>query len=446
MSKDYRFKTDPVQWHEGMPLAPQHFQLNDSRYQSILSFLLESAGSHNWGLTLIDIDQLLLAKGVFRVQSVQGVLPDGSVVNYEEHAQAPKLDLPLDEVVFQDGKPQKIYLALPAYSPDQPSASGNSPRYISTVGDLVVDENGSASEPSRIPRLAPNLYLIVGQTPSSKFVSLPIAELAKEGGQYSLTKYTAPCLYFSPKDGLRASLEELSIQIRSKIMYSIERYDASSDNPAQKHTKQTIDVLIEALLPFEILMSAGRVHPLEIYRGLVTLASKVASLKTSVARIPAFNVYDHNNIDVVFAGVVGYVRDVLTSLSDNLQIRKFQKKRGYFGLALPTVWHSQKLTVGVKHASGGGRSAAYNWIENALIGTEGFAQSIIDRRIIGAVRRVIPQEEKTLISAPKDISLVEIQIEPEFINLGDVLYIFNPSDTADERPADIYHYVRLEDL
>jgi hypothetical protein len=88
----------------------------------------------------------------------------------------------------------------------------------------------------------------------------------------------------------------------------------------------------------------------------------------------------------------------------------------------------------------------YNWIENALIGTEKFAQSIIDRRIIGAVRRILSQDEKTIINAPNDVVLVEVQIDPQFISLGEVLYVFNPSDAPSSRPTDIYHYVTINDI
>lgn len=446
MSEDYRLKTDPVQWHEGMPLAPQHFQLNDYRYYSIQKFLLESLGGYNWGVSQLDIDPLLLAKGVFRVLSVQAIMPDGSLVNYQEHSQLPRLELPLDEVKFRSDEPQKVYLALPALVSGQPSASGNTPRYISTAGDLVVDENGSAGEAFRVPRLAPNLYLIIGQVPSKKFVSFPIAEVSKQDGQYRLTSYAPPCLYFSPKHQLRSQLEDLAVQMRSKVVYTLERYDMSSDSPTQEHTRKTIDVLTGALLPFEMEIASERAHPRSLYKALIEVVSKLLVLDTKARVVPNLNEYDHLNIYEIFRILLKITEKILAELSDHVQIRRFQKKRGYFGLSLPSVWHTKKIIIGVRGGDGATRAVVHNWIENSLIGTERFVQSIIDRRITGARRRIISPDERQPFSVPKDVVLVEVEIDPQFVSLGEVLYVFNPSDKVGTRPADVYHYVMLEDL
>lgn len=446
MIKDYRQKTDPIQWHEGMPLAPQHFQLNDHRYQSILSFQMLNSGPYHWGITEIKIDALALSKGAFRLQKLFGVMPDGTVVQYEENDQLPKLEIPLGEIDFKRQDSYPIYLALPAYAPNEPSAVGNTPRYISTAGDLVMDENGSFGEPTRVPRLAPNLYLIVGQIPSSKFVSFQIAEVSKEEGQYKATNYTPPFLSFPKELPLRRTLEELASSLRTKIMYSLERYDPMSDNPAMQHTREILHVLIEGLLPFETLVMAEGVHPFTLYTAVVRLAAKISRLKLSTLEIPAFNVYDHSNIYQSFKVTIDYINKILDKMYDKVQARKFQKKRGYFGLKLPTIWHSKVLVLGVQRPPEMSTSVAYNWIENALIGTEKFAQSIIDRRIIGAARRIVSRDEKTVINAPNDVILLEVQIDPQFISLGEVLYIFNPSDTGSSRPVEVYHYVTISDI
>lgn len=446
MIKDYRFKTDPIQWHEGMPLAPQHFQLNDHRYQSLMNFYMLNAGPYHWGISDMHIDMLALSKGTFKLQKIYGVMPDGTVIHYEESDQLPLLEIPLGEVDFKRQTSYPIYLALPAYSPNEPSAAGNTPRYISTAGDLVMDENGSFGEATRVPRLAPNLYLIVGQVPSHKFVSFQIAEIVKEEGQYVLTKYIPPYLSFPKGLSLKKTLEDLALSIRSKIMYSLERYDPASDNPTQQHTCEILHTLIEGLLPFETMISAEGVHPFNLYTALVDLASKISRLKLATSQVPAFNVYDHANIFGSFKITIDYITKIIDKMYDKVQSRTFQKKRGYFGLSLPTIWHSKTLILGIRKSPETSQAMAYNWIDNALIGTEKFVQSIIDRRIIGATRRIIPADEKSIINAPNDVILVEVQIDPQFISLGEVLYVFNPSDALANRPSDIYYYITTNDL
>ncbi len=446
MIKDYRFKTDPIQWHEGMPLAPQHFQLNDHRYQSLFSFHVQNAGPYSWGVFDMHIDALALGKGSFKLKKMSGIMPDGTIVQYEENDQLPKLEIPLGEIDFNQTDSCAIYLALPAYSPGEPSAAGNVPRYISTAGDLVMDENGSFGESTRVPRLAPNLYLIVGQEPSSKFVSFQIAEISKTGGQYIFTTYIPPYLRFPKSLPVRKALEDLALSVRSKVLYSLERYDFASDNPTNVHTREILHTLIEVLMPFETIIAAEGIHPFNVYFSLVTLASKISRLKIDLSHPPLLNIYDHNNIYECFQTTLDYITRIIDKMYDKVQIRNFQKKRGYFGLSLPTIWHSKTLIIGVKKHEEANHATLCGWIENALIGTEKYAQSIIDRRIIGAARRIVSADEKTIISAPNDVVLVEIQIDPQFINLGEVLYVFNPSDAVSSRPADIYHYVTINDI
>lgn len=446
MTKDYRFKTDPIQWHEGMPLAPQHFQLNDHRYQSLLSFYALNTGSYHWGVLDAQIDSLALGKGLFKLQKVNAVMPDGTVVQYEENDQLPKLEIPLGQV---DLKPQDkcaIYLALPSYSPEEPSAAGNMPRYVSTAGDLVMDENGSFGEPTRVPRLAPNLYLIVGQTPSSKFVSFQIAEIVKTESQYIITSFVPPLLRFSKGSPLKRILDDLALVIRTKILYSLERYDASSDNPSHQHTREILHTLIEALMPFETTIAAEGVHPFKVYLSLIELASKISRLKLELNHPPLFNTYDHNSIYDTFKPTIDYVTKIIDRMYDKVQIRTFQKKRGYFGLGLPTIWRSKTLILGIRKATETSQSENHNWIENALITTEKFAQSTLDRRIVGAARRIVSSDEKSVVNAPNDVVLIEVQVDPQFISLGEVLYVFNPSDGSHNRPTEVYHYVTAKDI
>lgn len=443
---DYRFKIDPIQWHEGMPLAPQHFQLNDHRYQSILSFYALHSGPYRWGVSRMGIDLPALTKGIFRLQHISCVMPDGTLVNYEENSQLPQLEVPLSEVDAAYNDPFMIYLALPVYAPNEPSAAGNTPRYISTAGDVVVDENGSSGEPTRVPRLAPNLYLIVGQVPSSKFISFPIAEIIKEDGRYVQTSYIPPMLSLHRDLLLKRTLDELASALRAKIMYSLERFDASSDNPNQQHIRDILHTLIEGLLPFETLINAEGIPPFNLYMGLVELAARLSRLKVSVPEAPIFNTYQHTNIYGTFRVIIDYVQRIIDKMYDKVQTRTFQKQRGYFGLGLPAVWQSKTLMLGIKRHSTMSTSDAATWIENAIIGSQTYVQSIVDRRIVGTDRRMIEPDERTVISAPSDVMLIEVKVDPEFINLGEVLYVFNPSDTIATRPAEIFHYVTIDDI
>lgn len=444
--KDYRFKVDPVQWHEGMPLAPQHFQLNDHRYQSILSFFVQNQGPFLWGVSEVDLDLVALAKGVFKIKNISALMPDGMLVQYEDSPHLPKLEIPLAELNFNTKAVHDVYLAVPALSPNNPSAAGETPRYISTPGDLALDENGSFGEPTRVPRLAPNLYLVVGSFPSSKFISFKLAEISKVDGQFVLGDYLPPCLSVLKSHAIKKRLEDLAAAIRSKVTYTLERFDAASDNPVQTRTREIMFTLVEGLLPFELLISQKTLHPFKVYEALVKLAAVLTRLSPNLDQVPLFANYDHENLYEVFMNVVQYIQKIVDKMYDKVQTRSFQQKRGYFGLPLPTIWGSKKLLIGIKRNIEISKAQICDWIENAVIGTEDVLQSVIDKRIVGPHRRIVTPEEKTVVVAPNDVVLVEVDLDQRFIHLGEVLYIFNPSDSKAIRPVEIYQYITIEDL
>ena len=56
-----------IQWHEGMLLAPQHFQQSFLRQESLLHYHLTTGMQYHWGLRRVRIDPALLVSGVFRI-------------------------------------------------------------------------------------------------------------------------------------------------------------------------------------------------------------------------------------------------------------------------------------------------------------------------------------------------------------------------------------------
>lgn len=69
-----------IQWHEGMLLAPQHFQQQALRHDQFSLYHMAMAAPFHWGLVRLNIDEAALVSGVFRVLEMEAILPDGLVV------------------------------------------------------------------------------------------------------------------------------------------------------------------------------------------------------------------------------------------------------------------------------------------------------------------------------------------------------------------------------
>ena len=73
---------DAIQWHEGMLLAPQHFQQSAQRQEGLLSYHASAQTPFYWGIRQLEIDTDKLVAGIFWVRRLEAVLPDGLLVTH----------------------------------------------------------------------------------------------------------------------------------------------------------------------------------------------------------------------------------------------------------------------------------------------------------------------------------------------------------------------------
>jgi type VI secretion system protein ImpJ len=113
----YAFPPIPerIQWHEGMLLAPQHFQQSQARTDSLAGWHALAAAPLAWGVRHLEVDTGLLANGLLRILALDAVMPDGTAVWHDANcAEHGLLELDLAEhSAALDEAPQEIWLTLP---------------------------------------------------------------------------------------------------------------------------------------------------------------------------------------------------------------------------------------------------------------------------------------------------------------------------------------------
>src|SRR5271169_1736785 len=75
-----KINTNPIQWHEGMLIMPQHFQQADRRIENIITYCLSNVFPFFWGIVNLKIDEALLTSGVFRPIELEAIMPDGLLI------------------------------------------------------------------------------------------------------------------------------------------------------------------------------------------------------------------------------------------------------------------------------------------------------------------------------------------------------------------------------
>lgn len=86
---------DRIQWHEGMLLGPQHFQIESARVDQLVAWQVGLTQPNAWGVSELVLDENLLSNGVIRVLNFSAVMPDGFAVDHSAEL-SPELDLSLD--------------------------------------------------------------------------------------------------------------------------------------------------------------------------------------------------------------------------------------------------------------------------------------------------------------------------------------------------------------
>ena len=125
-----------IQWHEGMLLAPQHFQWLSQRQESLLHYQSSNISPFHWGIRHLEVDTVKLVDGLFRVLELEAVMPDGLVVSYSA-GEGPDLVFDLTQLADIRQKPAMVHLAVVARSRGLALAE----RYAFEESQPVPDEN-----------------------------------------------------------------------------------------------------------------------------------------------------------------------------------------------------------------------------------------------------------------------------------------------------------------
>jgi type VI secretion system protein ImpJ len=432
-----------IQWHEGMLLAPQHFQQLSWRYEALLQYHTAAIAPFHWGVRRCQIDTALLVSGILRILQLEAVLPDGLVVSHGDHnAEALEIDLtPYAEDMRRQGL--AVRLAVPAKKPGEPSAKGDLARYVSRESDPVADEN-TGMDALGIPRLWPRLSLLVAEPPPAKYVTLPLARVQYRNEAFALNDYIPPTLSVPVSSALGEMCTLIARRVREKALFLSEQVRAPSvaiGAPLVLETKTFIQSLVAALPHFEAVLSTGLAHPYTLYLALCLLAGHVAAVGAGVLP-PAFVPYNHNDLRATFTQVRDFIYRALDEgIPEIYAGMPFSYDHGVFSLTFDGAWLQRRLILGVRGQTGMSEKDVIDWMELSLIGSRTVMPVLRERRILGAARHRI-EGDADLVPV-RGVILFALHPDPSFIHPDEALQIFNAQDPdGAARPAEIVLYVK----
>jgi type VI secretion system protein ImpJ len=395
---------EPVQWSEGMALAPQHFQQNDIQWNALLRHQMFQLQPHYWGLLALELDDLALQQGKVVVKGLHAVMPDGLVVQFpaEGKSEILEVDIPDDAAAHAPGG-VLIQLAVPTREAGAASPSSSIQRYDSAPGALERDENtGDGQVP--VKRLRVRLSLLAGESLPPKYIALRLLRVRRElNGQYVLTTFHPPLLRigasgFLGEISLQHKVEDLAAALRRKSRELLGATSETAPSFTNNYQRQIVRQLVEALPLFELLARMPEIHPFACYVALAQVVGHVCGLSADPLP-PLLKPYCHDDAAPGFLQAIEYVSSVIAKLSAAYAAMPFERPReNLFTCDLSQGVRTDRLVIELKPASAQTQESIGQWLQQAFIGSAAVMPLLRRGRLprAGNVRPLTTDELKSL--------------------------------------------------
>ena len=386
MTSSHAGVDDPILWHEGMLLTPQHFQQHDRRFQRLLRHQMEQQNPYYYGLSALSFNAARLDDGLLQIDQLHAVLPDGLVVmrgmggtRVPDGEARLSLDLKDDPTLQAKGR-VRVYLTVPEYGAGAASDQASIRRYDGFEGPAMVDDN-TGQDPLVVLRLRPRVTLFAGLAEPEGCVAMPILEVRREpAGRLIVAAYHPPLLELGASDflgrrGLQAVLEKLLEKVRRK---------ASRLATMKGNRSQNLFALTAALPELEVLVRSKRARPFEVYRALAKLVGSASALDPEGVP-PLLEAYPHEDMLRAFGIAVRYVDELVSNLELEYEMLAFELTApDTFELFIEAGWETAELVIEVKAAAAQDAAAVNAWVAEARIGSADRSEWLAQQRSPGA--------------------------------------------------------------
>ncbi|CAO3359767.1 type VI secretion system baseplate subunit TssK [Azospirillum palustre] len=437
---------EAIAWHDGMLLAPQHFQQQALRNERLLTYHAGHARPFHWGVVHFQVDRVNLVSGLVRIRELEAIMPDGLIVHHGGDSTEP-LEVDISAYADPVGQTQiTIHLVIPQALADRAPGPGEISRFLSVEGRPVPDLNGG--EEVAIARLRPRLGLFAttgpNQKPPQKFVSMPVAQATFRNDAFVLTDFVPPTLSVTANSALGRLGGEIVRRVREKALFLAERSGVGTGNAATEladAARTEIRSLVTGLPPLEAQLAVGVSHPFDVYLSLCTLAGHLSAFANGA--VPAkLSRYDHDDPMSAYGEVRDFILRMIDRVKEGVARIPFTFEAGMFGLVMEEAWLKGRLVIGVRGPAAATVGEVAAWMENCIVASHSKLETLSGLRVKGADRIALDDSGESGVAAPRGVVPFEVVVDPRYIVPGERLEIWNPDSIGSRfRPAEITLFV-----
>jgi type VI secretion system protein ImpJ len=309
-----------VVWSEGLFIRPQHFQQSDRYHERFATLRTRHATPYPWGFCDLEIDRDVTQQSKFGLRRAAGVLQDGTP--FELPGDSP-MPAPIDIPETAAGHIVWLTMPMAASNAREVEAEEGAARY-GVDAETLIDSTSALRREEEIDLAQPRLRFDVRKTPKPGFHNLAVARIVEVRDKAIVfdEKFAPPVLICAAHPVVNGWLDRVIGWIENKLD-ELARFAA---DPTAGGGLQSVDYFVLQLLNRSItvlkhLRFSGYVHPERLYETLLGLVGELATFATTERRAREYPVYDHDNLENVFAPVMHDLQEFLSARLGRRAIR-----------------------------------------------------------------------------------------------------------------------------
>lgn len=227
----------PLYWHQGLFLQPQHFQHNDARLEHRLTRAIALSNPYAWGLISFQLNDAALSARQCRFEQLSVRFPGGTLAEFPGNAILESRALTLGDFA-NDGR--NIYIGLKRSAPGEPDAqvyenlndARQADSRFAVLADPEVLEDRLGDGPEA--RVRPMYYVLrlfweEEAEHLSAYELLSVGRLEQDGDRIRLTeRYIPPCVCIGASPMLMQLLRDTRDEVVGRAR-QLEVYKQSGD-------------------------------------------------------------------------------------------------------------------------------------------------------------------------------------------------------------------------
>ncbi len=327
----------PIFWQQGLFLQPQHFQLSDLYYQSLISPLVRFSAPYLWGINKLRIDTAALDENYLSLEEAEILFPDGTLIEYPGNTIIQSRSL---EGAFTEGRRRlKAYLGLRKWDelsenvsevPGRDDVSSVTTRFAVTTNPEEVRDLYQSGPTGQVKRLffVPRIFWETEKNQLANYHLIPIAELLTEEEGLSVnTDFIPPSLSLESSVGLLNLIKEVREKVAARCVrleeYKSPRMMQSADmEPGVFFLLMGLRTLAGYAPWLNLAVETGRYHPLQVYEMLVQMAGELSLFSSDLsatgqnrAGTQAIPPYDHQDPGKCFRTLIALIYRLLDEIT-----------------------------------------------------------------------------------------------------------------------------------